>query len=139
MAVGTQFDVYRKDERNLAVTVMEGKVRVERHGAAPILLTAGQRLSVGNESGSAISEKVDVRAETAWLHREIVFDGRRLADVAAEFNRYIPIPIAIEDPHLQDLEVSGVFNAYDTDSFLSFLAQYDVHVERDGAGIKITK
>lgn len=144
VAVGTQFDVYRRDSRVVTVTVVQGKVDVvDRHdgdvpGQTPNRrrLNAGEQIRLGAQIHAA---KVDTRASTAWVRREIMFEGQPLGEVAREFNRYIPVPIEIEEPALQTLLVSGVFNAYDTDSFITFLKQYPVRVHRDGRYIRVSR
>ncbi len=74
----------------------------------------------------------------AWLHREIVFQARPLGEVADEFNRYNKIPIEIDDPALRALPVSGLFSAYDIDSFVTFLGTLDgVAVQRTPSRIRV--
>jgi transmembrane sensor len=142
VAVGTRFDVNRR-ESGLTVTVVEGKVDVVDRLPAetgigsvqramfeePLRLAAGEQIEVGPGVPVAKAQAVDVRAATAWMHREIVFTERSLADVTEELNQYLEKPIVIEDPALRSLRVSGIFNAYDMESFLAFLKQYDVDID----------
>jgi transmembrane sensor len=142
VAVGTRFDVNRHDS-GLTVTVVEGKVDVVdrlpaevESGAAqpamfeePLRLTAGEQIEVGPGVRLAKAQPVDVRAATSWMHREIVFTEKSLADVTEELNQYLEKPILIEDEALRSLRVSGIFNAYDMESFLAFLRQYDVDID----------
>jgi len=58
--------------------------------------------------------------------------------VADEFNRYGSIPIEIVDAELRALPISGVFDAYDIDTFVAFLQTFDgVRVERTNARIRV--
>jgi transmembrane sensor len=58
--------------------------------------------------------------------------------VADEFNRYGSIPIDIDDAALRALPISGVFDAYDIDSFVAFLQTlHGVRVERTDARIRV--
>ena len=41
--------------------------------------------------------------------------------MAAEFNRYGRTQLEIDDDSVRALRISGVFDAYDTDSFAAFL------------------
>jgi transmembrane sensor len=142
VAVGTRFDVNRR-ESGLTVTVVEGKVDVVDRlpaqvasGSAepamfeePLRLAAGEQIEVGPGVRVAKAQEVDVRSATAWMHREIVFTQKSLADVTEELNRYLEKPILIEDEALRETRVSGIFNAYDMESFLAFLRQYDVDID----------
>jgi len=85
---------------------------------------------------------VDVDAATAWTRRQIVFSQRPLSDLAAEFNRYLSVPVFVDDPELGGTRVSGNFSAYDEEAFLAFLRDLNgarvevgdraVHVMRRG-------
>jgi transmembrane sensor len=126
VAVGTQFDVYRKSDTT-TVTVVEGSVEVYSGGAPPpagaepwVHVNLGDQLDIGDRIGA--SRHVDARAAVAWLQRQIAFQDEPLGEVAAEFNRYGPITVEIDDASLRALPISGIVDAYDTDSFAAYLA-----------------
>jgi transmembrane sensor len=129
IAVGTEFDVYRKSSA-VTVKVLEGTVAVFRGGVPPlpatglpesaVRLVAGYQIDIDREIGAP--RPINFQAASAWLRRQIAFENEPLGEVADEFNRYGKIPIEIEDNALRALPITGVFDAYDTDSFASFLA-----------------
>jgi len=128
VAVGTQFDVYRRSGTT-TVTVVEGSVEVYRGGAPPptggepsVRLDPGDQLDVGDRIGAR--RHVDAHAVVAWLQRQIAFQDEPLGEVAAEFNRYGPITVEIKDDSLRALPISGIVDAYDTDSFAAYLATF---------------
>lgn len=136
-AVGTQFEVYRRADATV-VTVVEGKVAVSTPPAAgegpqarSVPLVAGQRLRVplvpleSPVSTVHEPESVDARATVAWSHREFVFDSQPLGEVVAELNRYSPKRIVVDDADLAQRRISGVFDVYDSASFLEFLRRID--------------
>jgi transmembrane sensor len=158
--VGTTFDVYMQSHATL-VTVVEGRVMV---GLAPrggvgsspsdvtggeptqaasvqlIPVAAGQQVRVADGQLPLSVVQVDTELASAWLHGQIRFAQRPLAEVAAEFNRYSTTPIEIETPALRELRVSGVFATYDTDSFVAFLRSLKgVRVEVTPSRIRVTK
>ena len=147
LAVGTQFDVYRKPDATI-VTVVEGSVAVLA-GQPPqpgvtgfppdaVRVNAGYQVHVDTRGVSAQPTPVDVQQTVAWLQRQIAFEQRPLGEVAEEFNRYGSIPIEIDDAALRALPISGVFDAYDVDSFVAFLQTLDgVRVERTHARIRV--
>ena len=145
VAVGTQFDVRLKG-RSTVLTVVEGQVDVragDRQGAAQVQamrVAAGYRLQIDGDIMPAQSERVDARGAVAWLQRKIVFEREPLGEVTDEFNRYGVVQFVIEDAGLRALPVSGVFNAYDTDSFAAFLASLDgIRVERTPGEIHVKR
>lgn len=158
-AVGTQFDVYRKDS-STTVTVVEGRVAVvptllealsvpsQPTGSADvhsgvntdaIMLAAGEQVTVAPKT-PAKPVKTDVGTATAWTQHRLVFDSAPLADVASEFNRYNARQLIVRDAALQDFHVTGVFSSADPTSLLKFLrAQRDIRVEETQQEIRISK
>ena len=143
--VGTRFDVYRRSDR-VSVTVLEGSVAVYKGALmssasrapapAAIRVSAGYRVDVTGQVGSP--QPVDARASVAWLQRQIVFANHPLGEVVAEFNRYGHVTIEVEDEKLRSEPITGVFDAYDTDSFVAFLATLDnVVVQRTPSRIRV--
>lgn len=147
LAVGTRFDVYRKPDATI-VTVVEGSVAVLAGKPPPpgvtgfppgaLRVNAGYQVHVDTGGVSAQPVPVDVPQTVAWLQGKIAFEQRPLGEVADEFNRYGSIPIEIDDAALRALPISGVFDAYDIDSFVAFLQTLDgVRVERTNARIRV--
>jgi transmembrane sensor len=138
--VGTQFDVYRSPAA-VRVTVVEGTVAVYT-GPPQLMPTAvrvgaGYQVEVRDQVGSP--QPVDARAAVAWLKRQIVFKNEPLGEVADEFNRYGHITIEI-DESLRSVPITGVFDAYDADSFVAFLATLnDVVVQKTPTRIRVFK
>jgi transmembrane sensor len=144
-AVGTQFDVYRKDS-GTAVSVVEGRVailvnqQIAITGKAPVreladfgnpqltqgeastklLLSAGEQIIVTAQAAVRPAE-ADVIAATAWTQRQIVFHGSSLSEVCEQFNRYNRKQLVVDDPELRGVRVSGVFSTTDPTALLRFL------------------
>ncbi len=132
--LGTKFDV-RLARGSTAVTVIEGQVAVAAtpgdHDAAQFVqLSAGQEISVSEDTWPASPVGANAERTTAWLHRQIRFEQEPLERVASEFNRYASKQIEITTPALRNLQISGVFATDDTEAFIAFLRSLDgVHVE----------
>jgi transmembrane sensor len=148
LAVGTEFDVYRRRDVTL-VTVVEGTITVSvgepppPNGVVPpgplLRVSAGRQAGV--EAGKLWPEPiaVDAKAAVAWLQHQIVAEDRPLGEIVEEFNRYARVSIEIDDPALRALRVSGRFDVYDTESFVAFLSSLDgVAVERTPTRIRVS-
>jgi transmembrane sensor len=147
IAVGTRFESYRRHD-STSVTVIQGSVAVLA-GKSPgpdaaglpadtLRLEAGYQVQI--DAGGQLAQPVPVDVEQAlvWLQLKIAFERRPLGEVADEFNRYGSIPIAIDDAALRALPISGVFGAYELDSFVAFLQTLDgVQVERTAAQVRV--
>lgn len=134
--IGTRFDV-RRDEDRVAVAVFEGEVEI-RLGGAVQSLSRGQQTHYSKRALAAPSP-ADLETVAAWRRGKLVFDGIPLAEVVRELQRYHDRPIAIGDPALGALRVSGVFNAGDLDGLLAALQQVlPLKAERDGDAILLS-
>jgi transmembrane sensor len=133
VAVGTEFGV-RLDQGRIAVTLVQGKVRVE----APINgrgdgrfsryvqtteLTPGSRLEVADGKPWAITD-IDPDRDTSWMTSKLVFQDEPLGHVVAELNRYSKRRIVIADAELASEPVSGSFRTDDIDESLRALVSY---------------
>ena len=150
IAVGTQFDVYRK-AASVEITVADGVVAVfsgEPSWLAGTLrvpvevqrVTAGYEVRIDHSGLAAQPMPADLNQTLGWVHHKIVFEHRPLGEVAAEFNRYGSIQVAIEDAELRALPVSGVFDAGDTESFVAFLETLPgVRVEKTPKRVRVMR
>lgn len=130
-AVGTRFNVDRRGERT-TVTVLEGRVVVQQRGpdlqrpqqktAAPEMVSAAEQVIVTGSRMSATEHIPNVAPVTAWTQRRLIFNNRPIGEVAEEFNRYNRLHVEIVDPELRRQEITGVFDANDPESFLTFLS-----------------
>ena len=147
-ALGTSF-VVRRDEREVAVTLVEGKVSVTSNpepalsgsdtGRVPdsvaaadnITLRPGQRLTL--TAGRARLETASLDKAVAWRRGQIVLDDTPLASAIAEMNRYSETQLVIERPESATVLVNGLFQAGDSMSFArAVAATYGlIVVERD--------
>ena len=122
-AVGTEFDVYKKQIATV-VTVVEGRVETYEAsgnaGAAPIVLSAGEQLTVLPHTVTKPT-RTDTSVATAWVQRRLMFEETPLSDVAEEFNRYNRRPLTIDDRELQKVKISGVYSSTDPASLINFL------------------
>jgi transmembrane sensor len=141
-AIGTQFNVDLRTDRTV-VTVVEGRVAVVgENGKSPDprlpILSAADRLVIGRAGAGVPEHGVNVDTETAWTHRQLVFERRPLGEVAEEFNRYNLGRIEIRSPALRTEEVTGTFQSNDPASFISFLEGIPgVQIIDDGKGGRI--
>ena len=142
-AVGTQFDVYRRDDGTV-VAVLEGRVNVTTAAQAPAAsggaaapaagpglpraaavrsLGASQEAQVSHEGSVSIREVNNVSDTVAWRERRLIFRDQTLGQIVGEFNRYRAHPIRLEGSGVSERVYTGVFDADDADSLLQVLAR----------------
>jgi transmembrane sensor len=131
--LGTKF-VVRRDGDTVAVTVVEGRVRMDTVGGAqrmpPVVIVSGDT-ALARGLSTLVTEQSGVQAERtrAWRQGMLKFDQTRLSEVAAEFNRYNPKPLIVIGAEAASVRISGVFPANSPDAFVRLL--------RDAYGFKI--
>jgi transmembrane sensor len=140
VAVGTVFTVEYVDSQ-VHVAMMEGKVAVVSTAVRPttsagpgggegISLIAGEELRVSRDGRSTITAKADLEAATAWRQGKVIIRTEPLSDAVQRMNRYSRLQIRIDDAALAAKQISGVFEAGDTQGFLSAIERY-LPVEAD--------
>jgi len=126
-AVGTEFNIYRKEPMDIAVTVTEGIVEVtERPDVAipnpnPILVKRDGHVTIGPRGLSRVSKVVGTK-NTAWRSKTLVFNNTSLVSAIAELNRYLPYVVDASNPALHKLFVSGTFSTDAPDETLLAIA-----------------
>lgn len=131
VAVGTVFTVEYVDSQ-VHVAMMEGKVAVVP--TAPpatdvgvgegISLIAGEELYVSRDGYNTVTPKADLEAATAWREGKVVMRAESLGEAAQRMNRYSRLKIKIDDAALAEKHMSGVFEAGDTQGFVSAIQRY---------------
>lgn len=133
-AIGTQFNVQQRNGEVL-VTVLEGRVAVEHSSArnhssvvgtvdeAPVELGAGDAAEVVPAAPIRRQAKVNTERTLAWIERRLIFENETLSSVVAEFNRYNPRQLVIDDVELSQQRISAVFDADKPDALVRFLQQ----------------
>jgi len=165
-AVGTRFNVYEHLAPNTArdeattVSVLEGVVQVAqvdlasgkedaksalmavdpRQPPSPTeRLAAGEQASISRQ-GVMRSVKSDVSDAVAWRDRVLVFQGTPIADVAAEYNRYNTTRVLIDDPDIEQRQMSGTYSADRPQNLVRYLQEaFPVSVTRRGNDWVVTK
>ena len=141
--LGTKFSV-RHEEGRTEVTVLEGRVRLDRAAtgsgpSAPVVMTRNESAvsAAGNVLVIAKDEQA-VRDELSWREGRLVFDQMTLAEVAERFNRYNGTQLVIEGA-AAERRFSGSFDSNNVDGFARLLHEsFGLEVSRDGDRIVVT-
>lgn len=129
-AIGTAFDVRFDKGDEVKVVLVEGRVAVDElvnaaAANAPALvpekrieMTAGEVLVAAANVERAV-QAADIEEATSWRNGRLLFRAKPLGEVIEEVNRYSVAQLRLsDDPRLEDIVVSGVFNAGQSESFV---------------------
>jgi transmembrane sensor len=94
----------------------------------------GSSLTVSDGSARIAALSPDaIAADTAWQNGKIVFNGMTLDRAVAEFNRYLPDKIVLQQGDLATTRLGGEFLIDDPDTFLLGLQEsFDIGHRRQG-------
>lgn len=128
-ALGTVFAIRRHSDVS-TVTVMEHQVQVAFSSASAVqdlIVHEGEQVDYSIKEGYGPVRRVDLRKETAWQRGKVIFEAQPLARVIEELNRYRRGRIALINPDLRALKVTGLFDVTDPDAALRMI-QDTVHI-----------
>lgn len=132
-AVGTIFEVERVSDA-VQVRVFEGVVRVSRGGSEQ-RLGKGEWLMLASNR-AAIGGRLDAGSYDAWRSDWLDADGLPLKYVIARLNRYTTRQVALHDPALGELKITGRFKLdRPTESLTMISALLDMQTRPEGARI----
>lgn len=133
-ALGTLFDVRVSDDQ-VEVTLVEGRVAVEtRHAEARMAsarlrteLAPGEQFVAMREIATLQSEPqvriANIERVIGWREGQILFENEPLREVIAEINRYSHRQLALAEPGLGELRISGAFNSGNPAAFIDMLTR----------------
>lgn len=154
-ALGTVFNV-QIAQSGTAVAVLEGHIEVKGNEVVPewdihaemrmaadaperVELRTGQKVSVTPQGQIVPNGGPPIERIMGWPEHRLVFRDETVSDLVDEFNRYHDTEIRIADPQIGKYTVSGTFNAYDRESLLDYLEQFQgVQVEQSRDGRTVT-
>jgi transmembrane sensor len=135
-AVGTTFEVERVSDA-VQVRVFEGVVRVSRNGSEQRLVKGEWLLLASNRA--PVSGRLDADSYQAWRSDWLDADGLPLKYVIARLNRYTSQSVALHDPALGELKVTGRFKLdRPTESLTMISALLDMQARPEGARVYLT-
>jgi transmembrane sensor len=91
-------------------------------GSGDVFLTPGS-IASADDAGIVVEQRPIAEAEDdlSWRQGYLTFHDTSLADAVAEFNRYNARKIAIEDPAVAAIRISGTFRALNSAAFVRVL------------------
>jgi transmembrane sensor len=125
--LATEFDVYRKANGSVVVTVLSGQVAIKELTANGVAPAWKERMLRPNEQieYTQASLITDVHAVAApksvrWREGLLETEGQSFATVVSELNRYTTKPILMADPRLEgaDINIGGTLGIHDVPAAL---------------------
>jgi transmembrane sensor len=130
VATGTAFNIELLAHRTI-VSLIEGHVLIHPApdlldtvpSAKTVTLQAGQQL-VSAPARPPVVATADMTDVTAWQDGRLIFTDEPLADAIVQVNRHAHRHVALDDPAVGAMRISGVFKIADADRFGEAVAGY---------------
>lgn len=107
-----------------------------RRASSTIELSTGEELRVNSNGPAVVTAKADLEAATAWREGKVIFRSEPVEEAVRRLSRYSRVQIEIEDQALAGRRISGVFDAGDTQGFVSAIQRYmPVTAEQSESGV----
>lgn len=137
-ALGTSFNIKTYEADLTEVTLVTGKVKVEKEGSEErVFLIPGERAALRANSESIQKDKADLQAITYWKEGVLYFDQTNINEVISTLERWYGVEITASK--LPDLKCSGTFqkNEYLTNvlDILSYSVGFEYSL--DGKEVKL--
>ena len=120
-ALGTSFAVERRQE-SFEVIVTSNRVKVSGLQAPPIVVAAGQGLSVTEQAARPLAS-ADVATSLAWRSGRLLFEAAPLGEVFRELDRYRTGRILVLDNSVVEIPVTAAFSTERIDRALETIEQ----------------
>ncbi len=106
----------RCDGRQVSITCLQGRLKVERNGSS-VVLTDSQQVSYG-DGGMETVANIDAESVTAWQRGVLTFDATPVARVIAEINRYRPGHIILMNDEIGKRLLNARLRVNETDKII---------------------
>ena len=103
---GTQFNVRNYSNENLATTLVEGRVQIERKGRVDRLRPGQQAILENNEIRI---RTVNVNEQVAWRHGAFGFTQCRLENIMEELARWYDVDVFYMNQQVKNYHFSAWF------------------------------
>jgi len=132
--LATEFDVYRKSNGSIVVTVLTGQVSVKElttGGAQPAwserLLKPNEQIEYTPANLIADVHTVSAPKSVRWREGLLETEGQSFTTIVTELNRYSNKQILIADPRLEsaDFKFGGRLNIHDIPAALDYIQQLE--------------
>lgn len=125
--LGTSFNVKAyNDEKELATTLVEGKVKLTAKGENVILLPGKQAIFNKKDNNLKVKE-VDVNLYTSWSKGKFIFRNERIEDIMKTLKRWYDFEVVYHDEEAKNIVIGASLNRYgEIDPILEMMQKTDL-------------
>ena len=128
--LATEFDVYRRSNGSVVVTVLRGQVAIKDLGGHPPAwaerqLKPNEQIEYSPATLIADAHPVDAQKSVRWRDGQLETAGQSFATVVSELNRYTNKQILIADPRVDasHIKLGGALRVHDIPGALNLIQE----------------
>lgn len=131
--VGTEFNVYQR-RGTTEVALTEGKVRVNVHNpdlSEEVTMKPGELLTYSAKQSALVTTSEDPATHSAWQHRQLIFNGEPLREVAQQLEEFFGYEIVFPDTDFANNRFHGAVPLDDLEVLIStFEKAYSIKIKQ---------
>jgi hypothetical protein len=136
--LGTHFNVNAyDDEHSLKVTLLEGAVKVERHGSESLNIQPGQQAEINAQGKLELNKEVDVDEVMSWKNNWFNFNSLTVPEIMQQIERWYDVSVTYQGK-LNNKHFSGIVSRNNKVSeVLKIMEQAGIKFKIEGRNITV--
>jgi transmembrane sensor len=135
--LGTHFNVHAyADEKDISVTLLEGKIKTAGHGQSAILKPGQQVVATGNGQ-LAIRNEVDVDAVMAWKNGMFSFKSTDIKTIMLQIERWYDVEVSYEGEVPHETITGDVPRNVNVSEVMKMLEYAGLHFQIEGKKVVV--
>lgn len=136
--LGTHFNIHAYEEDTLAITLLEGAVKVTSDNNSS-MLKPGQQAQVKNNGNISLQNDTDLEQVMAWKNGYFQFDGSGINEVMGQIARWYDVDVKYEGSVISQHFRGTISRNVDAAKVFKMLEATDaVHFRSEGKSIIVT-
>lgn len=138
MVLGTHFNVNAYDDENsLKITLLEGAVKVERHGNESLNITPGQQAEINRQGKMELNKDVDIDEVMAWKNNWFNFNSLTVPEIMQQIERWYNVSVIYEGKPVNKHFSGIVSRSNNVSEVLKIMEQAGIKFKIEGKNITV--
>lgn len=136
--LGTHFNVNAYDDENsLKVTLLEGAVKVERHGSESLNIKPGQQAEINRQGKMELNKDVDIDEVMAWKNNWFNFNSLTVPDIMLQIERWYNVSVTYQGKPVNKHFSGIVSRSNNVSEVLKIMEQAGIKFKIEGKNITV--
>lgn len=136
--LGTQFNVNAYDDENsLKVTLLEGAVKVERHGNESLTIKPGQQAEITRQGRMELNKDVDIDEVMAWKNNWFNFNSLTVPEIMQQIGRWYNVSVTYQGKPVNKHFSGIVSRSNNVSEVLKIMEQAGIKFTIEGKNITV--